>query len=85
MLIRWYGQSAFLIRGERSVLIDPFGSGVAGLAERGLRFDYPPIARRGRRSPAHHPRARRSQRRRGRERLATGAARDRRDARLAAG
>ena len=44
MLIRWYGQSAFLIRGERSVFIDPFGSGVAGLAERGLRFDYPPIA-----------------------------------------
>jgi L-ascorbate metabolism protein UlaG (beta-lactamase superfamily) len=44
MLIRWYGQSAFLIRGRRSVFIDPFGSGVAGLAERGLRFDYPPIA-----------------------------------------
>jgi L-ascorbate metabolism protein UlaG (beta-lactamase superfamily) len=44
MLIRWYGQSAFLIRGERSVFIDPFGSGVARLAERGLRFDYPPIA-----------------------------------------
>jgi L-ascorbate metabolism protein UlaG (beta-lactamase superfamily) len=44
MLIRWYGHSAFLIRGERSVFIDPFGSAVAGLAERGLRFDYPPIA-----------------------------------------
>ena len=43
MLIRWYGQSAFLIRAERSVFIDPFGSAVAGLAERGLRFDYPPI------------------------------------------
>jgi L-ascorbate metabolism protein UlaG (beta-lactamase superfamily) len=38
--IRWFGQSAFLIRGERSVLIDPFGSAVAGLATRGLRFEY---------------------------------------------
>jgi L-ascorbate metabolism protein UlaG (beta-lactamase superfamily) len=44
VLIRWYGQSAFLIQGERSVFIDPFGSGVARLAERGLRFAYPPIA-----------------------------------------
>jgi L-ascorbate metabolism protein UlaG (beta-lactamase superfamily) len=43
MLIRWHGQSAFLIRGAQSVFIDPFGSAVAGLAERGLRFDYPAI------------------------------------------
>ncbi len=43
MQIRWFGQSAFLIRGERSVLIDPFGSAVAGLAARGLRFEYPSI------------------------------------------
>jgi hypothetical protein len=43
MQIRWYGQSAFLISGAQSVFIDPFGSAVAGLAERGLRFDYPPI------------------------------------------
>jgi L-ascorbate metabolism protein UlaG (beta-lactamase superfamily) len=25
MRIRWYGQSAFLLRGERSGFIDPFG------------------------------------------------------------
>ena len=43
MRIRWYGQSAFSIDGEQSVFIDPFGLGVAGLAARGLRFDYPPI------------------------------------------
>lgn len=42
MRIRWYGQSAFLLRGERSVFIDPFGA-VAGLTARGLQFDYPPI------------------------------------------
>jgi L-ascorbate metabolism protein UlaG (beta-lactamase superfamily) len=40
--IRWYGQSTFLLSGERSVFIDPFGV-MDGLAERGLRFDYPPI------------------------------------------
>jgi L-ascorbate metabolism protein UlaG (beta-lactamase superfamily) len=44
MRIRWYGQSAFLISGERTVFIDPFGA-LDGLAERGLRFDYPPIER----------------------------------------
>jgi L-ascorbate metabolism protein UlaG (beta-lactamase superfamily) len=42
MRIRWYGQSAFLISGERAVFIDPFGV-MEGLAERGMRFDYPPI------------------------------------------
>jgi L-ascorbate metabolism protein UlaG (beta-lactamase superfamily) len=43
MRVRWYGQSAFLIRGEKSVFVDPFGREVAGLAARGLRFEYPPI------------------------------------------
>ena len=43
MQIRWYGQSAFLLRGERSVFLDPFGD-VGVFAARGLRFDYPPIA-----------------------------------------
>jgi L-ascorbate metabolism protein UlaG (beta-lactamase superfamily) len=42
MHIRWFGQSTFLISGERTVFIDPFGD-MDGLAERGLRFDYPPI------------------------------------------
>jgi L-ascorbate metabolism protein UlaG (beta-lactamase superfamily) len=42
MRIQWYGQSAFLINGERTVFIDPFGA-MEGLAERGMRFDYPPI------------------------------------------
>ena len=40
MRIHWYGQSTFLISGERSVFIDPFGA-MEGLAERGIRFDYP--------------------------------------------
>jgi L-ascorbate metabolism protein UlaG (beta-lactamase superfamily) len=42
MRIRWYGQSTFLITGERAVFIDPFGD-MDGLASRGLRFDYPQI------------------------------------------
>jgi len=42
MHIRWFGQSTFLISGERTVFIDPFGD-MDGLAERGLRFDYPAI------------------------------------------
>jgi L-ascorbate metabolism protein UlaG (beta-lactamase superfamily) len=42
MRIRWYGQSAFLLRGERKVFIDPFGT-MEGLAARGMQFDYPPI------------------------------------------
>jgi L-ascorbate metabolism protein UlaG (beta-lactamase superfamily) len=33
MRIRWYGQSAFLLSGERTVFIDPFGP-MEGLAER---------------------------------------------------
>jgi L-ascorbate metabolism protein UlaG (beta-lactamase superfamily) len=42
MRIRWHGQSAFLIDGERTVFIDPFGE-LEGLAARGLQFDYPAI------------------------------------------
>jgi L-ascorbate metabolism protein UlaG (beta-lactamase superfamily) len=42
MRIHWYGQSAFLIGGSRTVFIDPFGD-MEGLTERGWRFDYPPI------------------------------------------
>jgi L-ascorbate metabolism protein UlaG (beta-lactamase superfamily) len=41
-LVRWYGQSAFLVQGERSVFVDPFGD-MSGLGERGLEFRYPPI------------------------------------------
>jgi L-ascorbate metabolism protein UlaG (beta-lactamase superfamily) len=40
--IRWYGQSAFLLRGAQSVFIDPFGA-MEGLAARGMQFDYPPV------------------------------------------
>jgi L-ascorbate metabolism protein UlaG (beta-lactamase superfamily) len=42
MRIRWFGQSTFLISGERLVFIDPFGD-MDVLAGRGLRFDYPPV------------------------------------------
>jgi len=44
MRIRWYGQSAFLLEGEQTVAIDPFGSFAGRLAARGLVFDYPPVA-----------------------------------------
>lgn len=44
MQVEWYGQSAFrLEHGGQVVAIDPFGE-MAGLAARGIRFDYPPIA-----------------------------------------
>jgi L-ascorbate metabolism protein UlaG (beta-lactamase superfamily) len=43
MRMQWYGQSAFLLEGDQTVAIDPFGS-MQGLAERGLVFDYPPVA-----------------------------------------
>jgi L-ascorbate metabolism protein UlaG (beta-lactamase superfamily) len=42
MKIRWFGQSAFLLTGERSVFIDPFGD-VSRLTSQGIQFDYPPI------------------------------------------
>jgi L-ascorbate metabolism protein UlaG (beta-lactamase superfamily) len=64
MLIRWFGQSAFLLAdGDRRVAIDPFES-MEGLARRGMRFDYPPIERIAR-PAADQPRAPRPQRRRG--------------------
>jgi L-ascorbate metabolism protein UlaG (beta-lactamase superfamily) len=41
MRIRWYGQSAFLLSGERSVLIDPFRRpDDARLAARGTIFCF---------------------------------------------
>jgi L-ascorbate metabolism protein UlaG (beta-lactamase superfamily) len=43
MELRWYGQSAFLLRGEHSVFIDPFGA-MDALAARGIEFNYPPIS-----------------------------------------
>jgi L-ascorbate metabolism protein UlaG (beta-lactamase superfamily) len=43
MLIRWYGQSTFLLRGEQRVFIDPFGDMTGLAAARGMQFDYPPI------------------------------------------
>lgn len=43
MRVEWYGQSAFGLTGaEAPVFIDPFGD-VAGLAARGVAFDYPAI------------------------------------------
>jgi len=41
--IRWYGQSAFALTGEKTVFVDPFGD-MSGAAARGVRFEYPPIA-----------------------------------------
>lgn len=44
MKIRWFGQAAFLITGEHSVLIDPFSIPESRrLQSRGMVFDYPPI------------------------------------------
>jgi L-ascorbate metabolism protein UlaG (beta-lactamase superfamily) len=41
--IRWYGQSAFRLEGEQTVVIDPFGPMGELAAARGIAFDYPPI------------------------------------------
>jgi len=44
MQVEWYGQSAFALRApEATVFVDPFGAASPAIAERGLRFDYPPI------------------------------------------
>jgi L-ascorbate metabolism protein UlaG (beta-lactamase superfamily) len=43
MRIRWHGQSAFLIEGETTVFIDPFGEMGDRMSSRGIVFDYPPI------------------------------------------
>jgi L-ascorbate metabolism protein UlaG (beta-lactamase superfamily) len=42
MRVRWFGQSSFLLTGERSVFIDPFGD-MSLMKSRGLEFHYPPI------------------------------------------
>jgi L-ascorbate metabolism protein UlaG (beta-lactamase superfamily) len=42
MNVRWYGQSAFLLRGGQTVFVDPFGD-MEGLAARGMQFNYPPV------------------------------------------
>lgn len=44
MRMRWFGQSAFLLTGARSVLIDPFGDAGPQLAARGLDFRHRAIA-----------------------------------------
>jgi L-ascorbate metabolism protein UlaG (beta-lactamase superfamily) len=41
MHVRWYGQSAFLLAGEKNVFIDPFRVPLA--ARGGIEFNYPPI------------------------------------------
>jgi L-ascorbate metabolism protein UlaG (beta-lactamase superfamily) len=41
MHVRWYGQSAFLLAGEKTVFIDPFRAPLAARA--GIEFNYPPI------------------------------------------
>jgi L-ascorbate metabolism protein UlaG (beta-lactamase superfamily) len=43
MKIRWYGQSAFLLTGEKRVAIDPFGPMAELAASRGIVFEYPAI------------------------------------------
>jgi L-ascorbate metabolism protein UlaG (beta-lactamase superfamily) len=44
MRIRWYGQSAFSVAGDTTVLIDPFGDISQWLAGRGLEWRYRPVA-----------------------------------------
>jgi L-ascorbate metabolism protein UlaG (beta-lactamase superfamily) len=41
-LVRWFGQSAFLLTGSTSVFIDPFGD-MSGLEARGIEWGYPAI------------------------------------------
>lgn len=44
MRVEWHGQSAFTLSGSAAkVFIDPFGDMGPLLADRGLKFDYPPI------------------------------------------
>jgi L-ascorbate metabolism protein UlaG (beta-lactamase superfamily) len=42
MRVRWFGQSAFLLVGQKTVFVDPFGD-MSGAAARGIGFKYPPI------------------------------------------
>jgi L-ascorbate metabolism protein UlaG (beta-lactamase superfamily) len=45
MQVEWYGQSAFRLEADGTVVfIDPFGDVGARAASRGMRFEYPPIA-----------------------------------------
>ncbi len=44
MRVEWHGQSAFTLSGrEGTVVVDPFGD-VSSFRERGIQWDYPPIA-----------------------------------------
>jgi L-ascorbate metabolism protein UlaG (beta-lactamase superfamily) len=43
MRIRWYGQSAFRLEGEKTVVIDPFGDFGERAAARGMTFGYPAV------------------------------------------
>lgn len=43
MRIRWYGQSAFRLEGEKTVVIDPFGDFGERAAARGMTWTYPPV------------------------------------------
>ncbi len=45
MQVEWYGQSAFRLEADGSVIaIDPFGDMSAMSASRGIQWDYPPIS-----------------------------------------
>jgi len=47
MRVEWHGQSAFTLSGrEGTVFVDPFGD-MSSARERGLEWDYPPIAAAG--------------------------------------
>jgi L-ascorbate metabolism protein UlaG (beta-lactamase superfamily) len=43
MRVRWFGQSAFLLVGQKTVFVDPFGD-MSGAAARGIEFNSPPLA-----------------------------------------
>ena len=44
MRVEWHGQSAFTLEGtEGTVFVDPFGD-MAAARQRGLEWNYPPIA-----------------------------------------
>jgi|SRR5579862_620852 len=43
MRIRWYGQGAFLLTGEKTVLIDPFGDMSERAKSSGMVWEYPAV------------------------------------------
>ena len=48
MRVEWFGQSAFSLTGESGkVFIDPFGDMSQLAADRGMKWDYPPISEDG--------------------------------------